>query len=64
MRSSGERWPKSRRCHRSRIRVQYGGSVKPDNARDLMSQPDIDGALGGGESRRAQLRANREERGA
>jgi triosephosphate isomerase len=33
-----------------RIRIQYGGSVKPDNARDLMVQPDIDGALVGGAS--------------
>ena len=33
-----------------RIRIQYGGSVKPDNARVLMSQPDIDGALVGGAS--------------
>jgi triosephosphate isomerase len=33
-----------------RIRLQYGGSVKPDNARELMSQPDIDGALVGGAS--------------
>lgn len=33
-----------------RIRIQYGGSVKPDNARILMSQPDIDGALVGGAS--------------
>ncbi|MEO6081007.1 MAG: triose-phosphate isomerase, partial [Steroidobacteraceae bacterium] len=31
-----------------RMRIQYGGSVKPDNARTLMSQPDIDGALVGG----------------
>ena len=28
--------------------IQYGGSVKPDNARDLLSQKDIDGALVGG----------------
>ena len=28
--------------------IQYGGSVKADNARDLLSQPDIDGALVGG----------------
>ena len=28
--------------------LQYGGSVKPDNAADLLSQPDIDGALVGG----------------
>src|ERR1700736_1652682 len=33
-----------------RVRVQYGGSVKPENARELMSQPDIDGALVGGAS--------------
>jgi triosephosphate isomerase len=33
-----------------RVRIQYGGSVKPDNARELMSQPDIDGALVGGAS--------------
>ena len=32
------------------VRIQYGGSVKPDNARDLMSQPDVDGALVGGAS--------------
>ena len=33
-----------------RTRVQYGGSVKPGNIADLMSQPDIDGALVGGAS--------------
>jgi triosephosphate isomerase len=32
------------------IRILYGGSVKPDNVRDLMSKPDIDGALVGGAS--------------
>ena len=31
-----------------RVRIQYGGSVKPSNARELMSQPDVDGALVGG----------------
>jgi triosephosphate isomerase len=30
------------------LRIQYGGSVKADNAKDLLSQPDIDGALVGG----------------
>jgi triosephosphate isomerase len=30
------------------VRIQYGGSVKPDNAADLMACPDIDGALVGG----------------
>lgn len=33
-----------------RIRIQYGGSVKPENTRSLMSQEDIDGALVGGAS--------------
>lgn len=33
-----------------KIRIQYGGSVKPDNARALMWQADIDGALVGGAS--------------
>ena len=33
-----------------RVRIQYGGSVKPANTRELMSQPDIDGALVGGAS--------------
>jgi triosephosphate isomerase len=32
------------------LRILYGGSVKPDNATSLMSQPDIDGALVGGAS--------------
>ncbi len=30
------------------LRIQYGGSVKPGNAQELMSQPDVDGALVGG----------------
>jgi triosephosphate isomerase len=30
------------------VRIQYGGSVKPGNAPELMGQPDIDGALVGG----------------
>jgi triosephosphate isomerase len=30
--------------------IQYGGSVKPDNARSLLTQPDVDGALVGGAS--------------
>jgi triosephosphate isomerase len=31
-----------------KVVVQYGGSVKPDNAAELLAQPDIDGALVGG----------------
>ena len=37
-----------------RARIQYGGSVKADNARSLMEQPDIDGALVGGASLEAK----------
>jgi triosephosphate isomerase len=37
-----------------RIRILYGGSVKPANARELNSQPDIDGALVGGASLEAR----------
>jgi triosephosphate isomerase (TIM) len=37
-----------------RVRIQYGGSVKPSNALELMSQPDVDGALVGGASLDAQ----------
>ncbi len=33
-----------------KVRIQYGGSVKPANTAELMSQPDIDGALVGGAS--------------
>jgi triosephosphate isomerase len=36
------------------IRIQYGGSVKPENAAELMSQPDVDGALVGGASLKAK----------
>jgi triosephosphate isomerase len=32
------------------VRIQYGGSVKPDNAADLLARPNIDGALVGGAS--------------
>jgi triosephosphate isomerase len=37
-----------------RVRIQYGGSVKASNARELMGQPDIDGALVGGASLEAK----------
>jgi triosephosphate isomerase (TIM) len=36
------------------VRIQYGGSVRPSNALELMSQPDVDGALVGGASLEAQ----------
>ena len=35
------------------VRIQYGGSVKADNAAELLSQPDVDGALVGGASLKA-----------
>jgi triosephosphate isomerase (TIM) len=34
----------------ARIRLLYGGSVKPENAADILAQPDVDGALVGGAS--------------
>lgn len=37
-----------------RIRIQYGGSVKPANATELMNMPEIDGALVGGASLKAK----------
>lgn len=37
----------------STVRVQYGGSVKPDNAAELLAKPNIDGALVGGASLKA-----------
>lgn len=37
-----------------KVRIQYGGSVKPGNARELMGQPDVDGALVGGASLEAR----------
>jgi triosephosphate isomerase len=36
------------------VRIQYGGSVKPSNAAELLSQPNIDGALVGGASLKAE----------
>jgi triosephosphate isomerase len=37
-----------------KLRILYGGSVKPDNAAGLMEQADIDGALVGGASLKAE----------
>jgi len=38
----------------ARIRILYGGSMKPENAADLLAQPDIDGGLIGGASLKAK----------
>jgi len=40
----------SDRATAEKVRIQYGGSVKPGNTAELLSQPDIDGALVGGAS--------------
>jgi triosephosphate isomerase (TIM) len=37
----------------ARVRIQYGGSMKPENAKGLLSQPDVDGGLIGGASLKA-----------
>ena len=36
------------------VRIQYGGSVKPENVKDIMSKENIDGALVGGASLKAE----------
>lgn len=37
----------------NQVRIQYGGSVKPENIKELIAQPDVDGALVGGASLKA-----------
>jgi len=37
-----------------KVRIQYGGSIKPDNATELMNMPEIDGGLVGGASLKAE----------
>ncbi|NOY45124.1 MAG: triose-phosphate isomerase [Deltaproteobacteria bacterium] len=41
-----------------RVRILYGGSVKPNNAAELLGQPDVDGALVGGASLQAEAFAS------
>jgi len=43
-------WLRKNRDSADTVRIQYGGSVKPENIEELMSQPDVDGALVGGAS--------------
>lgn len=43
-------WMRKNKEGADSVRIQYGGSVKPDNVVELMSQPEIDGALVGGAS--------------
>lgn len=42
------KWLAANKEGAEKVRIQYGGSVKPDNVKGLMSQPEIDGALVGG----------------
>lgn len=43
-------WLKKNKDGADGVRIQYGGSVKPENIKELMSQPEVDGALVGGAS--------------
>jgi len=45
-----KRWNKD---FADRVRIQYGGSMKPENAKGLLNQPDVDGGLIGGASLKA-----------
>ena len=48
---SSARWSATARADAAeRVRILYGGSVKPDNAAEILAQPDVDGALVGGAS--------------
>lgn len=48
--ASIRQWLRKNKEGADSIRIQYGGSVKPDNIAELMSQPEVDGALVGGAS--------------
>jgi triosephosphate isomerase (TIM) len=50
MAQDAHRFIRSLLPHGDRRRIQYGGSMKPDNAAELLQQPDIDGGLIGGAS--------------
>ena len=41
-------WLRTNKEGADEVRIQYGGSVKPDNIEALMSEPEVDGALVGG----------------
>ena len=47
----GKMWNKD---FADRVRIQYGGSMKPDNAKGLLTQPDVDGGLIGGAALKAE----------
>ena len=43
-----------RKSFADRVRIQYGGSMKPENAKGLLTQTDVDGGLIGGASLEAR----------
>jgi triosephosphate isomerase len=47
----GKMWNKD---FSDRVRIQYGGSMKPENAKGLLAQPDVDGGLIGGAALKAE----------
>jgi triosephosphate isomerase len=47
----GQMWNKD---FADRVRIQYGGSMKPENAKGLLGQPDVDGGLIGGAALKAE----------
>ncbi len=53
-RSSARSWPTATSRRPSSVRILYGGSVKPENAAELLALPDVDGALVGGASLEAE----------
>ena len=53
MASSASGWPRGTAPRREAVRILYGGSVKPSNAAELMAVANVDGALVGGASLKA-----------
>lgn len=51
-------WLNKNKEHAASVRIQYGGSVKPENIGELMAEPEIDGALVGGASLNPESFAN------
>ncbi|MBI4825652.1 MAG: triose-phosphate isomerase [Nitrospirae bacterium] len=51
-------WLNKNKEHAASVRIQYGGSVKPENIGELMAEPEIDGALVGGASLKPESFAN------
>ena len=54
MPSSASGWLNALALKAARVRILYGGSVKPANAKELLMIPDVNGALVGGASLKAE----------